>query len=450
MNPLLKETMKLHDVLKKIDINTGNTYPLPEDFELTDEAKRAYALIQSGTQVTFITGRAGTGKTTFIHYLRNNYTGNLVVLAPTGMTAINIKGQTIHSFFRFPPRTFEDDEIHDKHNQIIDQLNLIVIDEISMVQSDLIDHINYALQKWRKTNKPFGGIQLVFVGDCFQLSPWVKFGAEKKRFETRYKSQWFFDAYALQHIEFEPVNFTKIYRQKDPDFIRVLNRIRINRYADEDLSYINTLCFPNEKNEQEQIILTTTNEHADELNRIELEKIDQPIVTYTSNKTGKITEEITKIIPETLNLKRTAKIIITKNMPGAANGSLGKITELHEDNVTVELLETKKKITCQYEKWEQFEYEWDDTNKKISSRKIGEYTQIPLRLGWAITIHKSQGLTFNAVKIDLTRGVFAPGQTYVALSRCKTLKNISLARKLNAADILTDNRIMDFYTELFC
>ena len=442
--------MKLNDVLSKIDNEISTSNSLPDNFELTDEAKKAYELILSQTPVTFITGRAGTGKTTFIQYLRNVYKGNLVVLAPTGMTAINIKGQTIHSFFRFPPRTFEDDEISNNYNKIIDQINMIIIDEVSMVQSDLIDHIDFALRKWKKNQVAFGGVQLVLVGDCFQLSPWIKFGAEKKRFETKYKSQWFFDAYALQNIEFEPVNFTKIFRQKDPDFIRVLNRLRINRYSDNDIQYINDRCFNNKNIDQEQIILTTVNEHADNLNKIELDKLNSEIRKYNAKKVNMITEEITKTIPECLELKVGAKVVITKNINGAVNGSLAIVKEMYDDRVKIEVCDTKKIVVCTFEKWEQFEYEWDEINKKISSHKIGEYSQIPLRLGWAITIHKSQGLTFNSIKIDLTKGVFAPGQTYVALSRCKTLNKISLVKKLVNKDIIVEQRIIDFYTELFC
>lgn len=442
--------MKINDVLSKIDNEISTTNSVPDNFELTDEAKKAYELILSQTPVTFITGRAGTGKTTFIQYLRNVYKGNLVVLAPTGMTAINIKGQTIHSFFRFPPRTFEDDEISNNYNKIIDQINMIIIDEVSMVQSDLIDHIDFALRKWKKNQVAFGGVQLVLVGDCFQLSPWIKFGAEKKRFEIKYKSQWFFDAYALQNIEFEPVNFTKIFRQKDPDFIRVLNRLRINRYTDNDIQYINDICFNNKKIDQEQIILTTINEHADNLNKIELDKINSEIRKYNAKKVNMITDEITKTIPECLELKVGAKVVITKNINGGVNGSLAIVKEMYDDRVKIEVCDTKKIVVCTFEKWEQFEYEWDEINKKISSHKIGEYSQIPLRLGWAITIHKSQGLTFNSIKIDLTKGVFAPGQTYVALSRCKTLNKISLVKKLVNKDIIVEQRIIDFYTELFC
>lgn len=442
--------MKLQTVLSKIDGSINHSNSLPDNFELTEEAKRAYEIIQRKVPVTFITGRAGTGKTTFIQYLRNEYKGNQIVLAPTGMTAINIKGQTIHSFFRFPPRTFEDDEISDKHNRVIDCIDLIVIDEVSMVQSDLIDHIDFALRKWKKNDKPFGGVQLVLVGDCFQLSPWIKFGAEKRRFEANYRSQWFFDAHALQNVEFEPINFTKIFRQKDPDFIRVLNRIRINRHSEGDIRYINDICFNNDSIHSEQVILTTTNEHADTLNTDELSKIDQIGRKYYAKKVDQISEEITKSIPECLELKVGAKVIITKNIHGAVNGSLAIVKELQDDTVIVELCDTKQIVGCNTEKWEQFEYEWDEKSKKISSHKVGEYLQIPLRLGWAITIHRSQGLTFTSIKIDLSKGVFAPGQTYVALSRCKTLQNISLARKLCDQDIITDKRIIDFYSEMFC
>lgn len=252
---------------------------------------------------------------------------------------------------------------------------MIIIDEVSMVQSDLIDHIDFALRKWKKNQVAFGGVQLVLVGDCFQLSPWIKFGAEKKKFETKYKSQWFFDAYALQNIEFEPVNFTKIFRQKDLDFIRVLNRLRINRYSDNDIQYINDRCFNNKNIDQEQIILTTINEHADNLNKVELDKINSEIRKYNAKKVNMITDEITKTIPECLELKVGAKVVITKNINGAVNGSLAIVKEMYDDRVKIEVCDTKKIVVCTFEKWEQFEYEWDEINKKISSHKIGEYSQ---------------------------------------------------------------------------
>jgi len=173
----------------------GFEYTLPDNYQFDEEAKTAYQHITVDKKpVTFLTGRAGTGKTTFIHYVKKNYTGNSVILTPTGMTALNIGGQTLNSFFRFPPRTFESEEISSYYNKAVDHLELIIIDEISMVQSDTIDHIDFALRKWRKSSTPFAGIQLLLIGDCFQLSPWIKFGAEKQRFEEKYRSQWFFDA----------------------------------------------------------------------------------------------------------------------------------------------------------------------------------------------------------------------------------------------------------------
>jgi len=446
----------LHNISTKIHENKSieNDYTkfLPENYELDETTRKAYnAITVDKKQLVFLTGRAGTGKSTFINYLRSHYGANTVVLTPTGMTALNIHGQTIHSFFRFPPRTFENEDITQKHNNVIDKLDLIIIDEISMVQSDLIDHIDFALRKWRNSDKPFAGIQLLLVGDCFQLSPWIKFGAEKKRYEEKYKSQWFFDADVFQKVDVEPLNLTKVYRQSDPYFTKILNHIRIKYNYSDYIKEINDRCYynPSSESDSEQLVLTTTNQQADSINAKKLNAITSDSVSFSAVKEGTITAEITKIIPETLVLKVGAQVVVTKNIQDAKNGTIAIVKELLPNKVIIEDLSTKKTIECVEETWEQFNYNWDDETKKISSVKTGQYKQIPLRLGWAITIHKSQGLTFDSIQIDLSQGVFAPGQTYVALSRCRSLERITLTQPIKEKDIIIDEHIYKFYTALF-
>ena len=369
------------------------------------------------------------------------------------MTALNIGGQTIHSFFKFPPKTFEKEQIESSYNKTIDHLDLIIIDEISMVQSDILDHIDFALRKWRKSSIPFAGIQLLLVGDGFQLSPWIKFGAEKRYFEEKYRSQWFFDAKVFEQIDdAEAVNLTTIYRQRDPYFTDILNSIRIKHSNYEQcVVMLNQHCYFNKLgiNADEQLILTTTNDHANAVNALKLESIDAPTFSYQARINGKITKDIEKTIPRQLELKVGAQVMVTKNINGAANGTLGTVKHLLKDKVIIETLDDNRTVECSVEVWEQLNYEWNDSTKKITSHKTGEYKQIPLRLGWAITIHKSQGLTFDSVRIDLTGGAFAPGQAYVALSRCRTLEKISFKKPISLNDIKVDEKIFKFYTKLF-
>lgn len=361
---------------------------------------------------------------------------------------------TIHSFFKFPPKTFESEHIGLSYNKAIDYLDLIIIDEISMVQSDILDHIDFALRKWRKSSVPFAGIQLLLVGDGFQLSPWIKFGAEKRYFEEKYRSQWFFDANVFEKIDnAEAINLKKIYRQRDDYFTDILNRIRIkhgNSY-EQCVTDLNKCCYFDKLNSvsEEQLILTTTNDHANAVNANKLALIDNIAQFYHAATNGEITRDIEKTVPRQLELKVGAQVMVSKNINGAANGTLGIVKELLKDKVIIETLDDNRKIECSVEIWEQFNYAWDDSAKKISSYKTGQYKQIPLRLGWAITIHKSQGLTFDSVRIDLTGGVFAPGQVYVALSRCRTLEKISFEKPITLSDIKVDEKILKFYTELF-
>ncbi|RLA21781.1 MAG: hypothetical protein DRQ61_07930 [Gammaproteobacteria bacterium] len=427
-------------------------YVLPENYQFDNNAKRAFsALTVEKKPVIFLTGRAGTGKTTFIHYVKKNFAGNIAILTPTGMTALNIGGQTIHSFFRFPPRAFEDNEIKDYHNKAIAHLDLIIIDEVSMVQSDLLDHIDFALRKWRKSSSPFGGIQMLLVGDCFQLSPWIKFGAEKKRFEEKYRSQWFFDANVFDSVSVEAVNLTSIYRQKDSLFINILNRIRIKYNHEKYIKELNKCCYYDKKGQQteDQLILTTTNNRADVVNAARLGFIDSPSQVYKASEKGKITKEVQKTIPLELELKVGAQVMVTKNIKGAANGTLAIVKQMLGDRVIIETIDDQISVECSTEIWEQFNYEWDEVEKSISSHKTGEYRQVPLRLGWAITIHKSQGLTFDSVNIDLTGGAFSPGQTYVALSRCRTLERVTFHQPISLADIIVDPKILEFYKRIF-
>ena len=422
---------------------------LPSDYTLDDAAHRAYEALLDNNPIVFLTGRAGTGKTTFIEYVRQNFKRNSIVLAPTGVAALNVGGQTIHSFFKFPPRLFDPSEINDRSDTLVDRLQLIIIDEISMVRADLIDHIDYALRKWRRRNEPFGGVQMLFVGDCLQLPPVVAGQAEREYFTERYRTPWFFGADIFNDLPVFAVELLTVHRQTDAHFVELLDRIRTNDNHRDAVAEINRHCVRDLEYSDSTIILTTTNRHADSINQRRLDDIDAPCCTYYGAKVGKFGLDGQRLpAPEELVLKRGAQVMVTKNIAGAVNGTLAKIIDLNDHSIVICCLDTDQELTLARARWEQYAYVWDSAARKISAREVGSYEQFPLMLGWAVTIHKSQGLSLDSVRIDLGRGAFAPGQTYVALSRCRSIDGIHLARAISMKDVMADPIILDFHSSI--
>lgn len=404
-------------------------------------------------KLLFITGRAGTGKSTLLRKLCADSGKNFVVLAPTGIAAVNVLGETIHSFFRFKPGiTYEEAESYGMHNQqeIYERLEVLIIDEISMVRADLLDSVDIFLRRARKNDEPFGGVQVVLFGDLYQLEPIVT-SEERDIIYSRYKSPYFFSSHVFkqllsaqdQSIEF--IELTKVYRQKDKEFIHLLDKIRKKKITDEELNVINGQYEEFLSDTKEGFIyLTTTNAGAERINLKNLSLLPTKEYHLIGEVEGNFPD---KNLPTAFDLvlKVGARIILLTNDQDKQwyNGTLATVTGVFEDRIMIRLDDGKQHMLTPFT-WSYYKYTYDKKKKKIIKQVVGTYTQFPLKLAWAITIHKSQGQTFDTVVIWLEGRAFSKGQVYVALSRCKTLDGIALNRPIQHFDILVDDVVRKF------
>ena len=423
-----------------------------QHIEINDQFQRALDVMEKTDRSIFITGRAGTGKSTLLEYFRGITGKEIVVLAPTGVAALNIKGQTIHSFFGFKPditplkvkRIEKDDSIYKK-------LGILVIDEISMVRADLLDCVDKFLRlNGPVSRKPFGGIQVVFVGDLYQLPPVVT-SREKAVFAELYKTPYFFSSHAFTTFDMEFIELEKVYRQHDQRFIELLNTIRNNSIDGTGLSLLNTRYLPEYDTPGSGISvrLTTTNAMAAGLNAGELAKLKGKLHTFKATMDGKFSDDSLPTSEE-LMVKAGAQVMLLNNdsLGRWVNGSMGKIEGFKkgEDGglcISVQLADGEG-VKVEPYTWEIFNYKLD--GREIKSEVVGTFTQYPLMLAWAVTIHKSQGKTFERVVIDIGRGTFAHGQMYVALSRCTSLNGIVLKQPIEKKHIWMDWRVVQFVT----
>ncbi len=417
---------------------------------LTDEHKKALRLLQHSNKHVFITGRAGTGKTTLIDYFREHTSKKIVVLAPTGLAALNIRGQTVSSFFKFPPRIIQKHDIKQVRNRMYSTIDCIVIDEVSMLRADVLDGIDMFLRlNGRDSAVPFGGVQLVFVGDMFQLPPVVT-DDEAQIYDQLYASSYFFGSRVYQQINFHTVELKTIFRQSERRFIDLLNAIRIGNISPEILQAINERVQPNQADGR-YVVLCPTNKAVERINSIKLNGINKPAFAYQALTEGDfpVGERSLPAEPK-LILKEGARVLFVKNDPAKqwVNGTLGTVASVSESGIMVKIDGKKSVVSVTPADWENIRYQFNDRTGNLEAVTVGKYRQYPLKLAWAITIHKSQGMSFNNVCLDLTHSPFAPGQTYVALSRCRTLDGLILTRRVYPNDIFIDERIVSFYRTL--
>ena len=429
------------------------------DIQLSNEFKNAINLIETSGKNIFITGNAGTGKSTLLTYFTKVTERNFAVLAPTGVAALNVSGQTIHSFFGFKPDITLNSVKKVRDASIFENLEILVIDEISMVRADLFDCMEKALRINKKSNLPFGGVQLVVIGDLNQLPPVVTRDEEhifSGSAGSLYDSPYFFSSEAFKNSSFEVVVLTKIYRQSDENFLALLNSVRNNTLSEQDIYTINARVDPEYIPDPEDftIHLTTTNKRAFELNEFQLSKVFGEIFNFKGSTVGNF--DIRQLpVEETIVLKVGAQVMMLNNDREKrwVNGSLGKITNIireedYEDIIEV-MLDNGEIVEVNSHTWDIFRYEFDKSSKKLVASVVGSYTQYPMKLAWAVTIHKSQGKTFDQVVIDTDRGIFAHGQLYVALSRCRTLDGIILKKPITKRDLITDSKISEFMGRIY-
>jgi ATP-dependent exoDNAse (exonuclease V) alpha subunit len=431
--------------------------------EITPEYEAVLAAIHRKDPFVFISGRAGTGKTTLVNYLRNEIHEQIAVVAPTGVAALQVRGMTIHSFFRFPPRLiFPEDDIKKlKDRRLYSKLDILIIDEISMVRADMVDAIDMFLRvNGPREGRPFGGVQVIFVGDLFQLPPVVRQEEMEVLRDRGYEAAYFFNAQVLHRAEMTYIELLKIFRQKDKAFTDLLNQIRINQGVDSALQIINETCFQAQGTnlDKQAITLTTTNQRADSMNAKEMRLLDTETKVYKGKIDGKFNiDERNLPSPLDLTLKLGARVMFTandRNIPRRwMNGSLGRVVQFESESITVELdssqtSRTRHLVEVPIYSWESYQYEFDEKENQIKPIVNGKFEQFPLMLAWAVTIHKSQGKTLEKVRVDLSGGTFAPGQVYVALSRCTTLEGIELQQPIRSNDVRTDMQVKNFYKKL--
>src|SRR4030042_420363 len=433
-----------------------NTKHKQPQIEINEQFRHALDIMEDSDRSIFITGRAGTGKSTLLNHFRNTTRKKVAVLAPTGVAALNVKGQTIHSFFRFKPGITPDRvkklRSSGDNKSIYHKLDIIVIDEVSMVRADLLDCVDRFLRlNGPESNKPFGGIQMAFIGDLYQLPPVVT-GGEKEVFQSLYETPYFYGARVFDSFDMEFVELEKIYRQHDEEFITLLNGIRNNSVTGEGLELLNERYQPDFEPPPEDfyVYLTTTNRLAEEINSKRLAGLKGRLYTFTGSIEGDFGQEYlaTKI---DLEVKVGAQVMMLNNDTGGrwVNGSIGKITGITqngkgEDIIVAELADDEEVEITPFT-WEIFRFFVEGGG--LQSEVIGTFTQYPLMLASAVTIHKGQGKTFDRVIIGIGKGIFAHGQMYVALSRCTTLGGIVLKRPALKKHIWTNYQVMDFLTK---
>lgn len=424
-------------------LDTGTK--LPAQFQLTKEFEELFELIERTNKNLFITGKAGSGKSTLLEYFRQNTKKNHAILAPTGITAIKAKGKTVHSFFKFPPRFVSKKDVKIlRDRDLIKRLDTLLIDESSMLRADIFDAIDLSLKINRGNKKPFGGVQLILFGDLLQLPPVVS-SNDREVMEKFYpKGEFFFNSNSFPSGNFVTYELSKIFRQTEKSFIDILNKIRIAKITDKELSILNKRILDNQTEiKKGTIILSPRNHKVDSINNENLEKLKGELYEFDASITGNYKESEYPVAKK-LYLKVGAQVMITKNDTSQpqkwVNGTLGIIESLEGEKIKIKI--NGRVHYLGKTKWEKIDYRLKGNN--INPIPVATFIQYPLKLAWAATIHKCQGQTFDKVAIDLDTGSFEHGQTYVALSRAKTIEGINLFKEISQSDLIFNKKVFDF------
>ena len=420
------------------------------------EQQLAYDMIAKTSQSFFLTGRAGTGKTTFLKAVQQEVAKNFVVVAPTGVAAVNAGGKTIHSFFGLDMGVlcpWDIGQMNGDKISLVRHIDTIIVDEVSMVRCDLLDAMDRTLRHYRRSSAPFGGVQMVFVGDMFQLEPVVT-REDRVILQENYGPgpYYFYKAAAIERMGLPKIEFRKIYRQSDPTFIEILEHIRTGRMTRHDLMRINSrVQLPDEMSDKIHIVLTTTRREAQCINESRLESLPSEPVSFDAEYDGQMNRSTpgADVAEDKLVLKEGAQVMFTRNnsMGSWVNGTLGVVESLRDDCIRVKL-EDGSVYEVGKVQWETVEYEYDKASRSCKKKVVGSVTQYPLRLAWAITIHKSQSLTFDRVAVDFGRSAFCNGQAYVALSRARSLDGLELLRPMTPASVLVSSDVIAFSSDV--
>ncbi|MBI4237592.1 MAG: AAA family ATPase [Deltaproteobacteria bacterium] len=427
----------------------------PETLTITPAWRRALALLEEGVRPVLLTGRAGTGKSTLLQRFRDQTRKQVAVLAPTGVAAVNIRGQTIHSFFGFRPDITPErahaagQKAERRADKLYTTLETLVLDEISMVRADLFTCVDRFLRAARRCPlEPFGGVQLIMIGDLYQLPPVVK-TAEREIFASLYPGPYFFHAPVFAELSLELVELDVVFRQRDETFIRLLNAVRNNSVTAADLAQLNSRCEPKfTPGDEPYITLTTTNDAAAAINAEHLQALRGKGVRWHGELQGDFPAEQCPTETE-MTLKVGAQVMLLNNDSFGrwVNGTIGEVMAMSRSEAHVEvLLEDGETVEVEPYTWKMYRYTVDPKHHTLDTEAVGSFTQLPLRLAWAVTIHKSQGKTFDHVIVDLGRGAFATGQLYVGLSRCRTFEGLVLRHQVRASDVRVDWRVVKFLT----
>ncbi len=448
----MKSFGKFNSKLPSQPVQVERRAPFVRDktYENSPGVKEALAAIDAKAPIILVTGRAGTGKTTLIQYLRNRPGGEFqAVVAPTGVAAMNAGAQTIHSFFHFPSVLLDRKNLPEgrRFGTLYQRMKRLVIDEISMVRADLLDAIDARLKEIRKTSAPFGGVQIVMVGDFLQLPPVVDEEHRPLLNALGYKSQFAFSAHSLQEEDVAVVSLDEVHRQEEKEFIDLLARVRMGEDSEEVASVLNERCHRPHRSDVTPLLLTPTRAAADRYNAQGLAYLSGNIAEFQGTIAGKLEIDKDRLpVPENLALRVGARVMTVKNDAQRRwiNGSLGTVSRIEQGFVYVKFDRSGEEYLVEPASWMKIRQAWNTADSRIDNEIIGSYKQLPLLPAWAITIHKAQGLTLDDVRIDLGSGAFEAGQVYVALSRVRTIVGLCLDKPQQASDLRANPMLVDF------